>query len=352
MDIEFVRSVDETPIGEWGELAERAGHVFATPEWLLTWWRNFGRSGRPLIANVRRDGGLVAILPMYVWWHRGLPVLRFIGHGPSDQLGPIGAPLSDPETADAVARAVAAIPLRRFVLLAEQVGGDQAFGPLVRARHLYRESSPVLPFAHDSWDDFLRARGRNFRQQIRRFPRRLGAAGRVSYRLASDPARLDDDLEALFELHRRRWDGAETPFLRAAGFHREVAALALARGWLRLWFLEVDGAPVAALYGFRFAGVESAYQTGRDPAFQRHEVGFLLLAHAVRRALDDGMREYRFLRGGSALKARFATADPGLETTGLARGASARFLLATAAAARGRSLGLRGRILDRAPARP
>ena len=48
MDIEFVRSVDETPIGEWGELAERAGHVFATPEWLLTWWRNFGRSGRPL----------------------------------------------------------------------------------------------------------------------------------------------------------------------------------------------------------------------------------------------------------------------------------------------------------------
>jgi CelD/BcsL family acetyltransferase involved in cellulose biosynthesis len=352
MDVEFVRSLDETPIGEWSELAERAGHVFATPEWLLTWWRHFGRSGGPLIGNVRRDGGLVAILPMYVWWDRGLPVLRFIGHGPSDQLGPVGGPLSDPQTADAVARAVAAIPLRRFVLLAEQVGGDQAFGPLLGARHLYRESSPVLPFVHESWDDFLRDRGSNFRRQVRRFPRRLGATGRVSYRLASDPARLDEDLEALFELHRRRWGGAETPFLRAAGFHREVAARALARGWLRLWFLEVDGAPVAALYGFRFAGSECAYQTGRDPAFRQHEVGFILLAHAVRQALDDGMREYRFLRGGSALKARFATADPGLETTGLARGASARLLLATAAAARGRSLGLRRRILDRAPARP
>ena len=73
--------------------------------------------------------------------------------------------------------------------------------------------------------------------------------------------------------------------------------------------------PVAALYGFRFAGAESAYQSGRDPAFGQQPVGFVLLAHAVREALTDGMYEFRLLRGGAPYKERFATSDPGWRHT-------------------------------------
>jgi CelD/BcsL family acetyltransferase involved in cellulose biosynthesis len=119
--------------------------------------------------------------------------------------------------------------------------GDQGFGALTDARPLCRESSPVLRFEHATWDELLQARGRNFRQQVRRFPRKLGELGTVSYRLAADPDRLQRNLDTLFALHRARWEGAETPFLQAAAFHREFAAQALAKGWLRLWFLEVSG---------------------------------------------------------------------------------------------------------------
>jgi CelD/BcsL family acetyltransferase involved in cellulose biosynthesis len=346
-EVAYIRSLEGVPAADWHQLAKRAGHVFATREWLLTWWRHYGRAaGRPLIGVARADGEPVAIVPLYVWWRHGLPVLRFAGHGPSDQLGPICAPLRDPAAAAAVAAAIDAIPLRRFVLLAEHVAGDQGFGGITGARPLYHESSPVLRFEHGTWEELLQARGRNFRQQARRFPRKLGELGAVSYRLAADPDRLQRDMDTLFRLHRERWDGAETPFLRAAAFHREFAAQALAQGWLRLWFLEIDGRPVAALYGFRFAGAESAYQAGRDPAARDQPVGFVLLAHAVREALADGLGEYRLLRGGAAYKDRFATADPGIETYGLPRGVPARALLAAALAARGRSLGLR-RILDR-----
>ena len=51
--------------------------------------------------------------------------------------------------------------------------------------------------------------------------------------------------------------GAATPFLLAAPFHYEFATQALHHGWLRVWFLEIDGRPVAALHGFRFADAES-----------------------------------------------------------------------------------------------
>jgi hypothetical protein len=49
-------------------------------------------------------------------------------------------------------------------------------------------------------------------------------------------------------------------------------------------------------------------------------VGFVLLAHAIRAAADDGMVEYRLLRGDEEYKHRFGTHDPGLETVGVSSG--------------------------------
>ena len=65
--------------------------------------------------------------------------------------------------------------------------------------------------------------------------------------------------------------------------------------------------------GFRFGGVESNYQTGRDPGFSDSSVGFVLLCHSIREALEDGMREWRFLLGDEPYKGRFADHDRGLE---------------------------------------
>jgi CelD/BcsL family acetyltransferase involved in cellulose biosynthesis len=142
----------------------------------------------------------------------------------------------------------------------------------------------------------------------------------VTYRLSDGSRDLDRDLDTLFRLHAARWSTAPTNFLADAAFHRAFAPVAVEQGWLRLWFLDVDGEAVAALYGFRFAGTESYYQAGRSPGWNDYRVGFVLLAHAIRQAAEDGVREYRLLRGGEDYKLRFATADPGLETVALGRG--------------------------------
>jgi CelD/BcsL family acetyltransferase involved in cellulose biosynthesis len=347
VDVEYATSLDAVPRAEWTRLAVGAGNIFATPEWLCAWWRWYGGGREALIGLVRSDAEIVAIVPLYIWWNGGLPILRFIGHGVSDRLGPISPPLTDRSAAEAIQRAFDAIPLRRFILLAELVAGQEQFGGLVGARTLYTDASPLLHVRDASWDDFLKGRGSNFRQQLRRFPRKLAELGTVSYRLASDPLTLDQDLDTLFDLHRRRWDGATTPFLLAAGLHRDIAACALRRGWLRLWFLEIDRKPVAAYYGFRVGGVEMAYQGGRDPTLTKYPLGFVLLSHAVREAMTAGITEYHLLRGGEGYKARFANTDLGLETSAVARGVDARLVLAAASALRGHSLGIRRRFIDR-----
>jgi CelD/BcsL family acetyltransferase involved in cellulose biosynthesis len=80
--------------------------------------------------------------------------------------------------------------------------------------------------------------------------------------------------------------------------------------------------------------VESYYQAGRDPAWNDASVGFVLLAHSIRAALEDGVREYRFLRGHEPFKYRFADADPGLQTVAVARGAVGAAAVGAAAISR------------------
>jgi hypothetical protein len=49
-------------------------------------------------------------------------------------------------------------------------------------------------------------------------------------------------------------------------------------------------------------------------------VGLIIMARAIRSAIDDGVPEFRMLRGGEAYKFRFANRDPGVETLALPLG--------------------------------
>src|SRR4029453_2241837 len=96
---------------------------------------------------------------------------------------------------------------------------------------------------------------------------------------------LPSALDILFRLHALRWPEGSA-FQAKEAFHREGAAIGLDHGWTRLWLLELDGEAVAAWYGLRFAGTESYYQAGRDPAWDHRSVGFVLLAHTIRSAFE------------------------------------------------------------------
>jgi CelD/BcsL family acetyltransferase involved in cellulose biosynthesis len=306
----------------WTALAQRTGNVFSTWEWAETWWRHFGR-GRTvaLLGALDGAGDVRVVLPLCRERRGGVSVLRFLGGGVGDQLGPV----CDPADAAAAATALRAAIGRR-VLLAERLPAERDWARALGGRALKTEASPILPLAGaGGWEGYLAGRSANFRQEVRRRQRRLERVG-VRYRLSRDPR----DLEPMMSLHAARWNGRSRAFAGArADFHREFAARALRAGWLRLWLAEADGAPVAAWYGFRFGTVESYYSSGRDPAWDRYRLGAGILEHSIREAFADGMHEYRFLRGGEAYKFRYTDSDAAVCTVLAARGAAGRALAET-----------------------
>lgn len=336
---------------DWRRLSDVAGNPFTSWEWASTWWRHFGE-GRELRALrcVAGDGRTAGILPLQLSTARGLRMLRFIGNRPADEQAPLAAADDRAEVAASFGRV-----LRERdgwdVALAERLPERDGWAAQLGGRIMRTEPSPELELSEPGWDAFLAARSSNFRQQVRKFERRLVRDHGLTYRLADDPGRLDDDMTTLMRLHEARWGAETTAFApELVPFHRELAAEALRAGWLRLWFAELDSRPVAAWYGFRLGNADWFYQQGRDPDWERASVGFVLTAHTIRDAFEAGIRRYRFLLGDEEYKARFATRAQAVETVAVAGSAKGAAALALVRAARRAPRGLRvrlGRLAER-----
>jgi CelD/BcsL family acetyltransferase involved in cellulose biosynthesis len=299
---------------DWTRLAAAAGNVFATWEWNELWWRHYGGERSLRVAVVRgQDDEVDAIVPLFAWSRRPLRILRLIGHGHGDFLGPICG-RDEPETArDAFRLAFAAEAHDVFV--GDWVAGDRDWASVLGGRVVRTTGYPILRLAGGSWDDFLAEQSRRFRKTMRSSRNRLERDHEVTYRYA-DAATLQRDLDTAFHLHRARF-GEHSGCLFCGdheAFQREFAAVALERGWLRLLLLEADGEPVCCEYGFFFEDAYFAYQGGRDPAWDQKSVGFVLEVESIRRTIEEGASAYRFLGGEEGYKYRYTTDDPRLET--------------------------------------
>jgi CelD/BcsL family acetyltransferase involved in cellulose biosynthesis len=297
---------------EWDDLAQQNGSIFATYEWHDLWWRHFG-VGQPLLLVIRNAfGKALAIAPLYRRRFGLVTVLRFIGHGPADEGGPIFQPGTESQFRTAMHSALRASAWDIF--LAERLPANAAALLPAGSQTIGSDSSPTISLS-GNWDDYMTRIGRRLRHEIRHDERKLWELPNVRFRLSVEPSELPRDLDALFSLHEARWGRSQ--FVRLRPFHAEFAAIAQRRGWLRLCLLEIDRRPVAAWYGFRFGGADSHYQVGREPSIGQLSIGLLSTAHAIRTAIEDEMREYRFLRGGEGYKFRFGAQDSPLTTAAL-----------------------------------
>jgi CelD/BcsL family acetyltransferase involved in cellulose biosynthesis len=84
-----------------------------------------------------------------------------------------------------------------------------------------------------------------------------------------------------------------------------VAGKLLELGQLRLSWLELDGTPAAAEYHLVDSTATYAYQGGVDPERLYEEPGRLSTILCLRRAIEEGHKQFDFLRGDEPYKAHW-----------------------------------------------
>jgi CelD/BcsL family acetyltransferase involved in cellulose biosynthesis len=341
---------------EWDALLANsdAASVFLTWEWMHAWWSHLGRGRRLRLLTVRQDGQLVAVAPLALAGPRlsrlvPFRTLQLLGSGVagSDYLDVVLARDAREESLRGLA---AALGRERFMLDLGRLAPGAALATELSAqlqrqgwsgREAKRETCPFIPLAGHTWESYLALLGSAHRYNVQRRLRNLHRRHQVELVTVHTEAERGEALARLIALHEARWRGRgrseafSSPALVA--FHQDFTRRALARGWLRLLELRLDGRAVAALYGLLYRGTFSFYQSGFDPDFARDSVGLVMMALAIRRALEEGAAEYDLLHGDEAYKSSWARAARAVTTLELypprLRGLACRQAVALSAAA-------------------
>lgn len=309
----------------WNALlaASDADGLFSTWEWLSSWWRHLGDGLRLRAYIVRSGDELIAVAPLALRparldRHPAFSCLELLGSGEvgSDYLDIIVRRGHEREALAALAEHVTGethvLALGR--LRVEPCALASLGSALTRRGWTMIEQpdevSPFVAVGGRRFDDYLRGLGSSHRYAFRRRLRGVERDFRVELAMVRHEDERRAALATLVDLHARRWAGVarSEAFARSAllAFHDEISRLALERGWLRLYTLELDGRPAAALYGFRYRDVLSYYQAGFDPQLAPYSVGLVTLGLVIRDAIGEGVTEIDFLHGEEPYKRLWA----------------------------------------------
>ncbi|MFT5431611.1 MAG: CelD/BcsL family acetyltransferase involved in cellulose biosynthesis [Myxococcota bacterium] len=283
------------------------GAIFQSYDWWQTWWdvasAQAQRSARAIVVEVGNRG---VIVPITSALERGPPQLTWADN---DFGCPDFRTLGTATMARIVATELAS--QSRFRLLFDNLRQRsaqhvaEALGQLgwvasVEQSHL----APSIPL-EESFDAYLLARfsGKS-RSQLRRRLRDANKNGNHIIDHHVDGS-IAEGMAHLVRLHGKRWENGgvfgDPTVLR---FHTLLTQRLAQRGQLRLSTLVMDGKPIAAYYGYADGDTAAFYQSGRDTKSDSSG-GSVLIAHAIRSAIDDGCTRFDLLRGAETYKARW-----------------------------------------------
>lgn len=307
---------------EWDRLADMlAAEPFLRPGWIDLWWRSFG-SGRLEVLSVRRDGRVVAVLPLCrpalrtaAFMAEPFPLTSRPGtlRSPANWHSPCSGPLAaDAAAMTALAEALAA---RQAPLVSLSFSGDGVSG-LAEARSglgrvgyrlLEQQLSPVpiVPIDGD-WNAYLAGLDAKRLSNQRRRERRLAELGAVSVEVRDGSEGLPELLDEVLRLEPSGWklSGGSAIASRPAtvGFYTELSRWAAARGALRISLLRCGGRAIACQLGIEDGGVYYLLKGGFDPEFAKHAPARALVRATLEDAFAAGLRCVDFVGGADPWK--------------------------------------------------
>ena len=171
------------------------------------------------------------------------------------------------------------------------------------------QHSPYVPLPAD-WESYLQTLDKKQRHEIRRKMRRAGEGQEeLEVYITRDAGKLEDDIEDFLELMAQ--DEAKADFLSPMMRQQMKATMrcAFEQDCLQLAFLLIGGQKTAAYFSFDFLDRIWVYNSGLDRRYSAYSPGWVLLAHLLQMAIEQGKHEFDFMRGDETYKYKYGAVD-------------------------------------------
>jgi len=282
--------------------------LFVLPCWMRVWWSVFHNGAASLLSAVRDKNKIIGIAPLMVQGEEA----RFIGDTDvCDYQDFIVAPGREQEFFEVLINHLRQEGISRLDLNAIRAD-SKLLGEFARlAGNLKCEIScdpEDVTFELDlpaTWDEYLAKLTGKQRHEVRRKLRRLHEAAEVNYRVVDGFEEVMDEMEtflALFGLSRS--DKAAFMTGQMATYFRSLAETMARENLLKLYFLDLDGTPAAAVMCFDHNSTVYLYNNGYDGRFSSLSVGLLSKVLNIKESIQRGKKRYDFLKGTEEYKHR------------------------------------------------
>lgn len=315
----------ETLSQEWDSLLERSVRppFFMRYLYQSIWWKYLGNNDLLLIAIRNNEGQLVGLAPLYRKInHLGQQELSFVGCVDvsdyldllvdRDYVEPVHQALLNCLSDNSLAWDkiyLCSLPHHSIThTRLAQTAKEQGW----RTQVSQQDVCPVITLPH-SWDDYLAGLKKKQRHEIRRKMRKIETEAQTRWYVIDSPAGLTEAMEIFIDLHQKSTQDKEDFWSDGLiGFFKELSTQLAQVGWLKLYFIEVDGNQAAAMLCFDYDNEFLLYNSGYDPEqFAHLSPGNVLTSYTIQHAIELGRARYDFLRGDEVYKFRFgAEAEP------------------------------------------
>jgi CelD/BcsL family acetyltransferase involved in cellulose biosynthesis len=162
----------------------------------------------------------------------------------------------------------------------------------------------------NSFDDFMAARSKKTRENLRRYSNRLvrDHGDDLSLRVFTELGEIDELFQQVELVAAKTYQRGLGVALADTEEHRRMIELGLRQGWFRAYMLSLRGHPVAFWPGTSFRGTFSIGTPGYDPALAEYRIGTYVLLRVIEElCTEDGMDVLDFGFGESEYKRRLGS---------------------------------------------
>lgn len=309
---------------EWDELLLRSVKppFFMRYSFQRTWWQHLGNDELVLITIRNEDNQLVGLAPLYGQTDAaGQRELAFVGCVDlcdyldllidKDYVETVHQALLDclgsPDSPTWDKLYLCSLP---HVSITRTQLAEVARSRGWQVELKQQDVCPVIPLA-GHWDDYLAGVKKKQRHEIRRKMRKIEQEADTRWYVIDSEEGLAEAMADFIDLHQKstrdKEDFWSDDLIR---FFQAMAVESARAGWLKLYFIQVDGVKAAAMLCFDYNNEFLLYNSGYDPEqFAHLSPGNVLTSYVIQDAIRLGRQRFDFLRGDEEYKFRFG-AEP------------------------------------------
>ena len=255
----------------WNFLVEKnpTNSIFLRHEWIRCWWEAYGKGKQLSILLFQEGDDLKGIAPLMISkvFFRGLPVRRisFIENDETPQCGFIEDPSLDIfDIIEALFDHLSSWESRWDIVFLRKVHEKNTlFNHLDEAIRKRGYSAITRPIFHapvlrinSDWKSFYSGKSQRFRKKIRYDLNKLKREGHVKTQLFDTPAQIASNMEDVFRVGCRSWQGKIGNSIGSTQqnrlfFSKLPRALGNGKNGILLWTLSLDGRMLSFEYHVR-----------------------------------------------------------------------------------------------------